>query len=146
MMSDYKPVTINAATQSNNSITDMKNKVISNDVILNNILKYSKQTAFTTGLSLPELKSLLLPHYGIDNITDHHLLSVVLSKYDIILNNKIYEVNKRLDNLILDLLKPGALDTVVRDGHCYLDIYIFLNAILMEISLSRVDWLDYSKT
>lgn len=146
MMSDYKPVTINAATQSSNSITDMKNKVISNDVILNNILKYSKQTAFATGLSLSELKSLLLPHYGIDTITDHHLLSVVLSKYDIILNNKIYEVNKRLDSLILDLLKPGALDRVVGNGRCYLDTDILLNAILMEISLSRVDWLDYSKT
>jgi hypothetical protein len=145
--SDYKPLAINAATQANNSIMDMKNKVISNDVILNNILKYSKQKTFITGnCNLTELKSMLLPHYGIGTITDHHLLNVVLSKYNIILNNKIYEVNKSIDSIISDLLKPGVFVSVNEDTIPYITTFNLINVILMEIALSRVDWLDYSKT
>jgi hypothetical protein len=155
MMSDYKPVTINAATQSNNSIADMKNKVHSDDRVLNTILQFSKTKPLELNtLFIDTLKQALLLHYGVPSITHDHLLKIVFDKYNKILLDKRFEVYQSIDSIVLDLLKFTPIDnTGVGVEHTngttiygtFITHEILIKRLLIEITLSRVDWLDYNQ-
>lgn len=130
-------------------------KFNSTDRVLNTILHYSKTNDLVYAEKIMEaLKKALIPHYGISNITHDQLLRIIFKNYNTILSDKRFEVYKSIDSIVLDLLKydfnndagVGIQSSSGTLHGTFITHEILIKRILIEITLSRVDWLDYLQT
>lgn len=154
MLTDFPPYSVNKSGNTDDIPIPRQLKVRSDDHVLNTVLQFSKSNMLDSNVGLiEELKQALMPQYGIPSISHDQLLRIIVEKYDKILSDKRYETYQTITSIILDLLKfTPAHNTGVgiecNNGMIYgpfITHEILIKRLLIEITLTRVDWLDYSQ-